>query len=124
MKKLSYLFFLILSIPQAFAAGEDTAHTFIPGKDDKTGLATKFQTGDVQLTDIPTYLAYLTDQAVWVAGVLAVIFFMIGGYQYLIGAYDDSTDEGKNTLKNVVIGLALVTMAWIIIDIAVRLLTE
>ncbi len=87
-------------------------------------LSSKFKYGTLQLFDIPKYLAYITDNSVWVAGLLAVIFSMIGGYYYLIGAYSDSPDQGKSTLKNVFIGLTVVMLSWMIIDLFIRLITE
>ena len=49
---------------------------------------------------------------------------MIGGYKYITGAYKDSTDEGKNTIINVIYGLVFVIMAWMIVDLIIRILTE
>ena len=118
--------FFLISVPLSFAADE-SSHTIIPGKnadDEYKPLVESFQEGSLQLYDIPVYLKYLTEQLIWLAGLLAVIVVMIGGYKYLKGGFDDSTDEGKNTIANVAIGLAFIAFAWMIIDLIIRILTE
>jgi hypothetical protein len=114
------IFFLLL-----FFLFTEPAHalSLIPTKD-ADGLVEKFEQGTFELYDIPLYIKYLTDQTIGVAGILAIIFVMWGGYLYLIGSFNDSLDEGKRTLINVVWGLAIVSFAWMVIDLAIRIMTE
>lgn len=94
--------------------------TLIPQSGDESGLAEKFQRGTLELYDIPTYIKYLTEQFVWIAGLVAVIMIVIGGYSYM---YNE--DKGKRILKNVILyGLPTVVFAWMIVDLLIRLVTE
>lgn len=124
MKKLflSILGFCICN--NVFA--ETSNNTIIPNTNDTeySSLAKKFQTGDLQLYDIPEYIKYLSEKLIWFAGLIAVIIVMIGGYQYLKGGFTDSTSEGKETISNVAIGYVFIVFAWMIIDVIVRILTE
>ena len=100
--------------------------TLIPEKSDpKFGkLAQKFTEGTLQLYDIPFYIMYLTQKLVGIAGMAAVIFFMYGGYLYLMESYSGEASTSKTYMKNAVIGFVISLSAWIIIDLAIRLLTE
>jgi len=100
------------------------AYTLIPTEQDDPALASKFQNGGFQLYDIPQYALYLINKTSTLAGVLGVVFVMIGGYYYIIGAINGTPDVGKKHLQNVFMGLAFVAFAWMIIDIAVRFFTS
>jgi uncharacterized membrane protein YidH (DUF202 family) len=56
------------------------------------------------------------------AGAIAVIFVIIGGYQYLTSAGNEETAEkGKKTLINAIIGVVLIIMSFVIINVIVNL---
>lgn len=58
------------------------------------------------------------------AGALAILFIVIGGYQYMTSSGDDKKAEsGKKTIKWAVIGLGLVLFAYAIVTVVVRLAT-
>lgn len=83
----------------------------------------KFQTGDFAWTDILSFGFHLIELMLTVAGSIAVILVMVGGYQYIIGALTESKEQGKTTIKNALIGFAVILLAWIIVDIAIALIT-
>ena len=112
------ILFTLINLP-VFA---DT--TIIPTMEENEELAEKFMFGTLELFDIPKYIKYLTEKAVWIAGLIAVIFVMIGGYKYIIGAYKENQEDGKNAIINVITGLAYVLLAWMLIDLVIRLITE
>ena len=87
------------------------------------GLADMIRTGEMHLWNIPCYIKFITQTLVSLAGTLAVIFVMIGGYKYVIGR-DEDKDAAKKTITYALIGLAVSLMAWIIIDIVLRAATE
>ena len=87
------------------------------------GLADMIRTGEIHLWNIPCYVKFITQTLVGIAGTLAVIFVMIGGYKYVIGR-DEDKDAAKKTITYALIGLAVSLMAWIIIDIVLRFATE
>ena len=56
------------------------------------------------------------------AGAIAVVFVIIGGYQYLVSAGNEETAEkGKKTLINAIIGIIVVVLAYAIINVIVNL---
>ena len=56
------------------------------------------------------------------AGAVAVIFVIIGGYQYLTSAgNEESAEKGKKTLINAIIGVVLIIMSFVIINVIVNL---
>lgn len=58
------------------------------------------------------------------AGALAILFIVIGGYQYMTSSGDDKKAEsGKKTIKWAIIGLGLVLFAYAIVTVVVRLAT-
>ena len=56
------------------------------------------------------------------AGAIAVVFVIIGGYQYLVSAGNEETAEkGKKTLINAIIGIIVIVLAYAIINVIVNL---
>jgi hypothetical protein len=54
-------------------------------------------------------------------GLIAVLFIMIGGYQYLTsGANEELAKTGKKTLTNAIIGLGIVILSYVIVTIVVN----
>jgi len=59
------------------------------------------------------------------AGAIAVVFVIIGGYQYLAsGGNDEIAEKGKKTLLNAVIGIIIIVLAYVIINVIVNTLTS
>jgi len=118
---MKYLLLLISFLLSPLISYADRI-TVIPESDDY--LSKKFQQGTLELYDIPKYIVYLSQKSVAIAGILGIIFVMIGGYLYLTGSFTESSDKGKQTILNVIWGLAFVSFAWMIIDIIIRLVTD
>ena len=87
------------------------------------GLATMIKTGNIHLRNIPCFIKYITETLVALAGSISVIFVMIGGYKYVILS-DEKKEEAKKTITYALIGLAISLMAWIIIDLVIKIATE
>jgi len=87
------------------------------------GLADMIRTGNISLSSIPCFIKFFTQTLVGIAGTLAVIFVMVGGYKYIIGR-DEDKDAAKKTITYALVGLAVSLMAWILIDIVLRAVTE
>jgi hypothetical protein len=59
------------------------------------------------------------------AGIIATVFIIIGGYQYLTsGGNEESAEKGKKTLINAVIGLVAVILAITIVTIVTNTLGQ
>ncbi|HYC79934.1 MAG TPA: hypothetical protein VEC17_02815 [Candidatus Binatia bacterium] len=59
-----------------------------------------------------------------VTGVLAVLFLIIGGFQYMLaGANESLAKRGKDTIRYAIIGLIIVILSYVIIQVVVNALT-
>lgn len=58
-----------------------------------------------------------------VAGLLAVLFVIIGGFQYIFsGANEEWAESGKKTLKNAIIGVIIIVLSYVIVNVISRIL--
>lgn len=70
------------------------------------------------LTEILKYLLYL-------AGAIAVLFIVIGGFQYITSAgNEEQAEKGRNTLVNAIIGLVVIIMSYAIIQVIANAVTK
>ena len=83
-----------------------------------------FTTGDFTWIDVINFLLHLIQMLLTLAGILAIILIMYGGFQYIFGAMSDDKDAGKNTIKYSLLGLAVTLSAWILVDITISLVTQ
>ncbi len=76
--------------------------------------------GEVAIVDIPwlaNYVSGVYTYAVGLAGLLAAVMFMVGGFQYLTAGGDASrVGAAKKRITDAVIGLALVLGSFVILD--------
>lgn len=71
--------------------------------------------------DIKGLLYWIINQLLGLAGIVAILFLIIGGYQYIFsGASEESAEKGKKTLTNAVIGLIIVVLSYTIISVVYR----
>ena len=98
--------------------------TYIEGYGDACiGLADAIRTGNIHLRHIPCFIKYFSQTLIAIAGTLSVIFVIIGGYRYILGA-DTGKDDAKRTILYALIGLAVSLMSWILVDIVIQFVTE
>lgn len=78
--------------------------------------------GGAQTLTGPSGLIYrVISLLLFVAGALAVLFVIIGGYQYITAAgNEEASEKGKKTLTNAVIGVVVIIMAYVIINVVVN----
>lgn len=101
-----------------------TEDTNLGGRGDVcVGLASMIKSGKIGLRNIPCFVKFFTQTLIGIAGSLAVVFVMIGGYKYVILG-DEKKDEAKKTITYALIGLAVSLLAWIIIDLVLQIATE
>ncbi len=91
----------------------------MPGK----YLATKVRCGSMSMEDIPYYFTGILGFLINIAGTLAVIMVMIGGYQYAIGGLTEDKSKGTDTIRHALIGLIVVLVAWTLVQILQAALT-
>lgn len=81
-------------------------------------LADKIRSGNIQLNDIPDFIASFIEAAILFAGVVAFLMILIGGYQYIIGGvYSDMREQGKSTLTYAIAGFILSMLSYAIVTI-------
>ena len=52
------------------------------------------------------------------AGVIAILFIIIGGYQYLTSGFNPKqAEDGKKTLQSAIIGIAIIILSYTIISV-------
>jgi len=80
-------------------------------------LGCAIQTGNIHLWMIPYYITYIIEFLMTVAGLISVLFVIIGGYLYAWGGLTEDKEKGKKTVMYALIGLVLATLGWIIVNI-------
>jgi len=67
--------------------------------------------------DVPTFIAFVIRILLFIGGGVAVLFIIIGGYQYLTSmGNEEQAEQGKKTLINAVIGIVLIVLSYVIIN--------
>jgi len=57
----------------------------------------------------------------WIAGVLAIVFVIIGGYQYMTSlGNDEKAAAGRKTLTYAIIGLVIIILAYVLVQLVVK----
>jgi len=135
-KKLSALifglfFFSLISAPTCMAQSNFNPPSVLPGDNANiggygsncVGLANMIRTGDLSLRQVPCFIKFFAQTLIAIAGSVAVIFVMVGGYQLVLGS-DASKDTAKKTITNALLGLAISLMAWVLVDLVLQFITE
>lgn len=88
------------------------------------------QPGNTNLRDlsfgrgIPGLLGTFVNILLSLAGIIAVLFVIIGGYQYLFsGANEDLAEKGKKTITNAVIGIVIIILSYTVVRVLFDFLT-
>ena len=56
------------------------------------------------------------------AGLIAVLFLIIGGFWYLTSAgNEEQAEKGKNTVINAIIGIVIIVLSWVIVNVVANL---
>ncbi len=68
-------------------------------------------------------ILWVTERLLWLAGSIAVIFLIIGGYRYLTSAgNEEAAEKGKKTLVTSIIGLVVIILSATIVRIVANTL--
>lgn len=86
-------------------------------------LACGIRTGNMKLWMVPFYIRFILEFIIGLAGLITVGAVVYGGYLYLFSGISDDKDQGKNALKNGIIGLVLVLSAWAIVNVFMALVS-
>lgn len=78
----------------------------------------------VNISDFPTLLVKIVQIFLGFAGAIAVIFLMLGGFQYVSSrGNEEGTEKAKKTITSAIIGIVVIVMAYAIVAIVNTLLT-
>ncbi len=88
-----------------------------------SGLPSLFGTGGLNSsTSLSDLIVRIIDILLTFGGVIAVVFVIIGGYQYVVsGGNEETAEKGKKTLINAIIGVIVIVLAYAIINVLVNL---
>src|SRR3990170_3903023 len=91
--------------------------TVLPSDTGEGSLGDKIKSGDLHLSDIPAFISYFIEMAIILAGIVAFLMIIVGGYQYIIGGvYSEMREQGKNTLTYAITGFVLAMLAYGIVN--------
>ncbi len=81
---------------------------------DVIGCAIK--TGRIKLFMVPFFITYLIQFLLQLAGLIAVLFMVYGGYKYAVGGLIEDKESGKKTVMHALLGLIVALSAWMVIN--------
>ena len=86
--------------------------------------AAQFQLPSAGGTGLPsdntatTFIFRIIQILLVVAGIIAVIFLIIGGFRYITaGGNEESSEAARKTLTNAIIGLVIIILAFVIVNV-------
>jgi cytochrome bd-type quinol oxidase subunit 2 len=98
-------------------------------------VVTLAQVGPIQVPDVglpgasnsqlgPLITDFITGIFLPLAGIVAVLFLIIGGFQYMMaGANEGLAKRGRDTIRYAIIGLVIIILSYVIITVVVNTLT-
>lgn len=93
--------------------------------DDRANLlGCAIKTGRVSLQMIPYFITYFSNFLLSLVGIIAVLFIVIGGYQYIRGGLTENKDKGKKTISHALMGMVVAILAWVIVNLVMGALTS
>lgn len=104
---------------------EDPAKTFRESDDQYRNsiLACGIETGKIHFWMIPYYVVNFIEFLIGIAGLIAILFLVIAGYQFVISGATDKRDAAKGTVMHALTGLVIVLVAWVVVNIIQFVLT-
>jgi len=89
----------------------------VPGVSEKTkALSSRIKRGQVTLGDTVLILVKMIDLVTKLAGTIAVLMLIYGGYQYMIGGISDDKEGAKKTIQYAIMGLIVTFLAYVIVN--------
>ncbi len=80
-------------------------------------LACSIITGKIKFWMIPFYIVYFIEFAIGLSGLVAILFLVIAGFQYIMSGASEAQDKAKGTIKNALIGIVIVLVAWVVVNL-------
>ena len=93
------------------------------GTDKNNILSCAIRTGRIHFWMIPYYVVYLIQFLIGIAGLLSVLFLVLGGFKYVGSGLSESKDKAKGTIKNALLGLGVALSAWAVVNLIQYIIT-
>lgn len=79
-----------------------------------------------QSRDVNSLIAFVIEWILlYIAGPLAVLFLIIGGFWYITsGGNEEQAEKGKKTIFNALIGIVIVVLSYVIVSVIVNLVSS
>ncbi len=70
-------------------------------------------------------ILYVINIMLGIAGLIAVLFLIIGGFWYITSAGNEETAEkGKGTVINAIIGIVIIILSYVVVNVVSGLVTN
>lgn len=87
-------------------------------------LACALRLGYVKFWMIPFFALYAIQFLIGLAGLIAVLMVVVGGYYYIAGGITDDKEKGKHIITYALGGFVLVLTSWFIVNLLLLALTS
>jgi len=87
-------------------------------------LACALKLGYIRFWMIPFYVLYALQFVVALAGLIAVLMVVLGGYYYVAGGITDDKEKGKTIIAYALGGFVVVLTSWVVVNIILIALTS
>lgn len=87
-------------------------------------LGCAVKTGKIRLFMMPFFITYLVQFLLQIAGLIAVLFIVYGGFKYVTGGLIEDKESGKKAVIHAIIGLLVALSAWIVVNFIQMALTS
>lgn len=86
-------------------------------------LACAVKTGRIHLYMMPFFVTSLIQFLISIAGLIAILFMVYGGFKYAVGGLSEDKEGGKKVVLHALLGLVVALAAWIIVSVVQLALT-
>ena len=73
---------------------------------------------------LPYFVTYFANYLLGIVGILVVLFIVLGGYFYIWGGLTEKKEKGKQYITHALMGLAVASIAWILVNAVMALFTS
>lgn len=95
-----------------------------PADDPMNLLGCAIRTGRISLAMLPYFVTYFANYLLGIVGILVVLFIVLGGYFYIWGGLTEKKEKGKQYITHSLMGLAVASIAWILVNAVMALFTS
>ncbi len=87
-------------------------------------LGCAINTGRITFGMLPYFITYIANFLLSLGGIIAVLFIVIGGYNYIWGGITDQKEKGKKTILHALMGLLVGILSWVVVQVIITAVTS